>query len=101
MKVRRSPVLFRSAMIMYAEARQPSQERAGTGPGRGTGRVYHAARLTAGLGTVMEDGWALNPVRADAARHFPHWRFDWGPSSTPAGRDWLAWALHERLGFDR
>lgn len=63
--------------------------------------VYTAARELGGPGEVWENGRDFNPVPRSAARHMPCWQFDWGDRSTAADRDWLAWALHERLGLDR
>jgi hypothetical protein len=89
-------------MIMFADARRKSLQPAVTaGAKRVRARTYNAARGADGLGTVTEDGWDLHPVRPQAAAHFPQWQFDWGSGSTPVGREWLAWALHERLGLDR
>lgn len=63
--------------------------------------VYTAARVSGGPGEVWENGRDFNPVPPSATRAVARWRFDWGDRSTAAGREWLAWALHERLGLDR
>jgi hypothetical protein len=95
-------------MIMHEEARRVSPQPrplqlavAVAAARRVSARTYTAARRPNGLGTVTEGGWDLNPVRTQAAGDFPQWQFDWGSGSTPVGRDWLAWALHERLGYNR
>ena len=62
--------------------------------------IFKATRTPEAGPEVREDGHDLNPVPA-TSRGIPAWQFEWGPGTTQEQREWLAWALFEKLGMNR
>ena len=62
--------------------------------------IFKATRTPEAGPEVREDDHDLNPVPA-TSRGNPAWRFEWGAGTTEEQREWLAWALFEKLGLNR
>jgi hypothetical protein len=62
--------------------------------------IFEATRTAEAGPEVREDGHDLNPIPA-VSRGNPAWRFEWGAGTTEEQREWLAWALFEKLGLNR